>query len=197
MVSNRARGCLLPLVPPRGTVTNVQDCFCFPHVIGVPLEVPPGVKPRFRSLDELSDGIHYGIWPGIEHVLILEDFINLHFAGDDNEYWNFGVWASDVYFNNPTTIRTVHMRESLDRKQSKNKAATCAFEEAMMDSTVLSSLANFRRVPATGSGYSMTSPVVDLSQENMDTSSDNGNSGVTATFLGKRYSMTPPFLPGN
>ncbi len=89
----------------------------------------------------------------------------------------------DVYFNNPTTIPTVHMRESLDRKQSKNKAATCSFKEAIMDSTVLSSLANFKRVPATNSGYSMPSPVVNVSQENMDTSWDGGKSGVQSNLF--------------
>ncbi len=53
MVLNWAQG---HLVPPRGTVTNVQDCFCFPHVFGIPPEVTPGVKPRFRSLNKLSNG---------------------------------------------------------------------------------------------------------------------------------------------
>jgi hypothetical protein len=132
----------VPLVPPSGTVTNLQDYFSFPYAIGVPPEVNPGVKPRFWSLKELSNSFHYGIWPGAKHMSILEDFINLHYAGDDNEYWN-------MYFNDPTTIPSVQMRESLDRKQSKNKVATCSFEESMMDSTMLSSLANVRCVPAT------------------------------------------------
>ncbi len=189
MVSNWARGHLLPPVPSKATGKSLQDRFWFPHVIGIPPEVAPGLKPTNRSIKEFSNGVRYGIWPGTKHLSMLEDFIYLHFDGDDDKYWDFGVWALDVYFNNPTKIPTVHMRKSLDSKLSKNKATFRFSKEATMDSTELSSQAYSGRLTVAGPGS-----VVDLSQENMDTSSDGGNSGHHGNLFGGTVFNNPSFL---
>ncbi len=120
---------------------------------GVPPAVAPRLKPKNRSVADLVNNVCHGIWPGTKYLPTLEDFIQLHFDGDDNEYWDFGVWSSDAYFNDPTTIPTVHMRKSLDRKLAKKtKAPFLLSEDTTMDSTAPSSQAYSMCASVAGSG---------------------------------------------
>ncbi len=69
----------------------------------------PGLIPYPQLFEGRADSVDNGIWPGTDHVLLLQRLINLHFAGDDDQYWNLGIWAYDLYFNDSSIIFSVHM----------------------------------------------------------------------------------------
>jgi hypothetical protein len=117
------------------------------------------LKPKDHSVADLVNNVCHRIWPGTKYLPTLEGFLQLHFDGDDNEYWDFGVWSLDAYFNDLTTIPTVHMRKSVDRKLGKKiKAPSLLSEDTIMDSTMPSSQA-----------YSMRASVADLGPETIHT----------------------------
>ncbi len=90
-------------------VTGTSAQFRFPHGIGVPPEVALGLVPPARLLEEQADGVAKRVWPGTLHFSLLQHFINLHFAGDDELYWGFEIWASESYYNDPTNSPSVFL----------------------------------------------------------------------------------------
>ncbi len=206
-----------PFILPKGMETTFQECFHFPHVIGVLPEVAPDLISYPQLFEEQASGVDNGIWPGTEHVSLLQWFINLHFAGDGDQYWNFGIWASDLYFNDPSIIPSVHMWKSLYTKSKKKsqsvslsaepsllkgqmctldhhvKAAPRSSKEATMDSTVLSSLANSKRASSTRKQYPNPTSFPDFSQDKMETSFDDRILSIHTNLFGGTVFDDPSF----
>jgi hypothetical protein len=176
-------------VPKKASGKSIQDpCFQFPHPVELPTKVAPGLKPSAGTIEQLHEDVQYGIWPGTHHLSILEDFIQLHFDGDNNEYWGFGLWASDLYYNDPTVIPTVHMKTSSGGWSSKMSTKKVTGDEVMVDSTAVSSQAQAILNQASAS---IPGSVVDMSQ--MDTTSDDGASGPHRNLFGGTVFDDPSF----
>jgi hypothetical protein len=173
--------------------------------------------PYPQLVEGRANGVDNGIWPGTEHVLLHQRIINLHFAGDNDQYWSFEIWASDLYINDPSIIPSVYMWKLLYTKSKEKsqpvsldaepsllkgqvctldhhvKAAPCSSKESMMDSIVLSSLANSKCTSSTRKRYPNPTSFPDSSQDNIEISFDDGILRIHTNLFGGTVFDDPSF----
>jgi hypothetical protein len=155
----------------------------------VPTEAATRFTPVVRTIDQLHKDVRDSICLETHYLSILEDFIELHFNGDDDEYWGFGVWASGAYYNEPHTIPTIRMRQPLKEKNTSTPRKKVTEDDPTMDSTAASS-----QVAPSRAAFTTAKPV-DVVSQAMDTRFDAEATIPPRDLFGGSVFDDPLFVP--